>query len=286
MLANAGHLGAELEGHPLLAEHALEGLADLAIHARDQVVEIFDDGNLGSEPAPYGSQFETDIAAADDDEPVGDRLELERTGGGHDALFVDGHAGKRDALASRGDDDVLGGVRGSADADAARLGQFTVALEPGDAVLLEQELDSLDVGADDVAFALLHPGEIQGHAGDVDAVLREVVSHFLEVLGGLQHRLGRNAADVQARAAEGLAPLDAGDLQPELGGTQGGDIATGTGAEDDHVEVGRPRLRRLDRFGCRWLGGAGGGGWRVGGHAVSFVGYQRPAQDTLGRQHR
>ncbi len=55
----------------------------------------------------------------------------------------------------------------------------------------------------------------------------------------MQQRLGRDAADVEAGAAEGGALLDAGHLQAELGGADGADIAAGAGADDDDVEAVR-----------------------------------------------
>ena len=68
------------------------------------------------------------------------------------------------------------------------------------------------------------------------------VAGVLEVLGRLQQRLRRDAADVGARAARrGLAVgarpvVDAGDLEAELRGADRGDVAAGTGADDDDVE--------------------------------------------------
>ena len=60
---------------------------------------------------------------------------------------------------------------------------------------------------------------------------------LLEQLGGVQQRLGRDAADVEAGAAQRLAALDAGGLQPQLGGADRRHIAAGTGADHDQVEV-------------------------------------------------
>ena len=56
-------------------------------------------------------------------------------------------------------------------------------------------------------------------------------------LGGVQQRLGGDAADVQAGAAE-LALLDQSHPQPELRGAQGAGVAAGPGPEDEYVEVG------------------------------------------------
>ncbi len=62
------------------------------------------------------------------------------------------------------------------------------------------------------------------------------VAHQLEDLGGAQQRLGRDAAPVEADAAQMLA-LDQRHLHAELCGPDGGDIAAGTAADDDQVEA-------------------------------------------------
>ena len=50
-----------------------------------------------------------------------------------------------------------------------------------------------------------------------------------------QQRLRRNAADVDARAAERLVHLDADGVEAELRGANRGDVAAGTAADDDDV---------------------------------------------------
>ena len=56
----------------------------------------------------------------------------------------------------------------------------------------------------------------------------------------LEQRLGRNAAPVEAGAAERRLALDDGGLQAELRGANGGDVPAGAGADDDDVESDRP----------------------------------------------
>lgn len=56
------------------------------------------------------------------------------------------------------------------------------------------------------------------------------------VFGGVQQGLGRDAADIQAGAAQGGAFIDEGDLEAELGGAEGANVAAGAGADDDEVE--------------------------------------------------
>ena len=74
--------------------------------------------------------------------------------------------------------------------------------------------------------------------------------------GDVQQRLGRDAADVEADAAEPLVALDEHGLEPEVGGAERGRVAAGPGAEHDHVGLRRRRrapasARRGGRRGAR-----------------------------------
>ena len=78
-------------------------------------------------------------------------------------------------------------------------------------------------------------------------------------LGDMKQRLGRDAADIEADAAEGRARVDQNDVLPEIGGAESGGVAAGPGAQNQNVglEIGlHPRvgcgLRRRAR---------GRGGW-------------------------
>ena len=78
-------------------------------------------------------------------------------------------------------------------------------------------------------------GEIELRRADADAHLGEGMAGLLEHFGGVQQRLRRNAADVEAGAAVGRALLDHRDLQAELRRADGADIAAGAGADDDEI---------------------------------------------------
>ena len=71
--------------------------------------------------------------------------------------------------------------------------------------------------------------------GGGDAVLGGLAGDVGD-LGRVQQRLGRDAADVQAGAAE-LVLLDQADGEAELAGAQCGGVATASAAEDDKVKV-------------------------------------------------
>ena len=72
-----------------------------------------------------------------------------------------------------------------------------------------------------------------------DAVRGHLV-RFFDHPRGVQQRLRRNAADVQADAAERRPALDERDLEPEVGGAERGGVAARPGADHDEP---RPRKR-------------------------------------------
>ena len=109
------------------------------------------------------------------------------------------------------------------------------AVKGVDLVLLEQELDALDVAVDALVLERHHRGRSSLGALTPMPILRERVPGLLEQLGGVQQRLRRDAADVEAGAAEGRALLDHRGLQAELRRANGADIAAGAGADDDEV---------------------------------------------------
>ncbi len=121
------------------------------------------------------------------------------------------------------------------DDDLARRRDSRIAHDPFDLVLLKQERDAVDVGRDGVVLVLHHRRQIELGRVDDDAERGEPVGRLVEHLGGIEQRLGGNAADVQARAAERLALLDDGDLHAELRGADRADIAARAGAEDNEI---------------------------------------------------
>jgi len=60
---------------------------------------------------------------------------------------------------------------------------------------------------------------------------------LVEQFGRVEQRLGRNAADIEAGAAERLAAFRTGGLQPQLGGADCRDITARTGTDHQDVEI-------------------------------------------------
>ena len=123
-------------------------------------------------------------------------------------------------------------VRG--DFDLAGPGQPAVALDDVDLVLLHQELDALGVLGDDLVLAVDHQGEIEARVLAVNALFDGVLETLPNV-GRVEERLGGDAADVQAGAAQLRVFFNNGCFQAVLARANGRRISTGTAPEDDHV---------------------------------------------------
>ena len=119
--------------------------------------------------------------------------------------------------------------------DAVRRDDAAGTAHPGDLVLLEQSLDAAGDRLDDRVLARQQLGEVELHVARDDAVRRQLMGEGEVALARLEQRLARDAADVQAGAAERGVLLDAGDAHAELGGADGGDVAARSGADDDQV---------------------------------------------------
>ena len=153
------------------------------------------------------------------------------------SISMPGHAAR---LRAGRDDDLL--ARGErlllplGDLDLALAGQPSAALDPVDLVLLEQQLDAAGEALDDLVLAGVHLGHVDADGGlaDRQAPLLPVLRD-LQRVRVLEQRLGRNAAPVQAGAAEHRRALDDRGLQAELRGADRGHVAAG--ARADHYDV-------------------------------------------------
>ena len=136
------------------------------------------------------------------------------------------------------DDDVVEGHPGSGalvvgDIDGVGVNERAPAVEFLDLVLLHQEVDALGHPLRDLAAAGEGLAVVDGYVS-LDTEGSSLVRDDVGKLRVAQQRLGRDAADVQAHASP-VPFLDDAGLQAELGGTDGGNVATGTGAE--HADV-------------------------------------------------
>ena len=243
-------LHAEADVEALLFREHLPGFpGDGGIGGGEEFRQGFEDRDLGAEALPDAAQLEADDAGADDAEALRHGVEGERAGVVANQLVVDGNAVEVARARAGGDDDVLRHHHFAGDvhfpAVLAAAGELAVAGQQRDLVLLEQALDAAGELGDDVVLALDHGPDVDPDVVDGDAVHDEAVAGIVEVLGGLQQRLGGNAADVEAGAAEAHLALRvvvglgfaAGGAEAELRGADGGDVAAGAAADDEHVEL-------------------------------------------------
>src|SRR4029077_8524890 len=89
---------------------------------------------------------------------------------------------------------------------------------------------------DDFVLALLHFREIDPRAVNHDAMLRRLLFDEHEMIARSQKRFARDAAHVQAGAAQFLAFLDERGLQSKLARTNRSDISAGTRANDHDIK--------------------------------------------------
>jgi hypothetical protein len=136
-----------------LLEGALDLLRGIRVLDGEDVGHHLDQRDLRSEGGEDVGELTADGARADDDDRLGRFLEEQRLVGGDDGLLVQLEPDLRQPLHARagGDDDGLLRVVllllpvGRLHADGVLAGELRGALDPGDLVLLEQELDALGV---------------------------------------------------------------------------------------------------------------------------------------------
>ncbi len=254
LLLNARHFRAETERQALLLEDALALLRHLAVEARKDAVEEFHDRHLRAEPPPHRSDLKSDHAGADDEEPLRHGFELKRSGRGDDALFVDLHTWKRRRFRAGRDHDRLRLDRLAAALRKRHLHlagrrDARASVQEVDLVLLEEEGDTVDVRLNGRVLVRHHRGEIELRRADADAELGEAVPRLLEHLGRIEQRLGGDAADVQARAAQGRPLFDDGNLHAELRRLDCADIAARAGADDGQIVLSHDIPSRRARVG-------------------------------------
>ena len=126
------------------------------------------------------------------------------------------------------------------------------ALDPLDAVRLEEQRDARGHLLDDAVLPLVRRAEFELEAAELHAELVEGVLGLLQRERGLHPRLRRDAADAQAGAAElGLA-IDARDLRAELRSADRGRVTTRPSSENGDVDFHRARWYRATRGQPSW----------------------------------
>ena len=191
---------------------------------------------------PDRAELQPDRARADDEHRLGHLVQRDALVAVDHPLAVVFEEGQLDRHAAGGEEDVLRlerFLRAALVGDLDRVGvdQFAEALHDLDLVFLHQVGDAAGELAHDFDLALHHRAEIDLDVAGDDAVRGETFPREMEILGRGEERLARDAADVEAGAAERLVLLHDGGLEAELRGANGGDVTAGTAANDDELII-------------------------------------------------
>ena len=247
-LVELHHLGVGVDLDALLLEALARKRLNLVVLDRQDLRQHFDHRHLGAERAEERGELDADGAGADHQQRFRNGRRHHGLEIGPDQFLVGLQAGQHARPRAGGDDDVLGLIGARAERALRRLalrglhghlaGRVDDGLAPDDRhfVLLHQEADAVVEPLGDGARALDHGGRVVADIVGFEPIILGVL-HVVENLGRAQQRLGRDAAPVQADAAEIIA-LDDGRLEAELGRADGGDVAAGAGADDQNVEIG------------------------------------------------
>ncbi len=261
-LVDAGELRADLVVDLPLAELPLELLGEELVLVGHQVGQGLDDRDLGAEAAPHARELDADDAAAEHDHAVGHVVEVDRLGRGqHPAAELE--PGQRLGVRAGGQHDVAAGVALPVDLDGVGADERAVAVDHGDLAGLHQSLQALVELADDAVLVGVDAAHVDARQRALDADLLTLAG-VVGDLGGVQQRLGGDAAAVQAGTAQ-LVLLDEGHREAQLGRAQRAGVPAGTPAQDqDVVGVALAQLSLLPRR-CVTSGGpVGDGGLRTG----------------------
>ena len=131
-----------------------------------------------------------------------------------------------------------------------RAGELAGARDHFDLALLREHRQAADQLADDLVLPLEQLGQLDFRRTEIDA-MRAHLADFVDDLGGMQQRLGGNAAHVEADAAQHGPAFDQRDLEAEIRGAERGGVAAGTGTQHQQLRLAIVRhvgLERLRRF--------------------------------------
>src|SRR4029079_11927264 len=229
-----------------LAKRLLELLPRVLVLRRDEVGQHLDDRHLGAEAIEDRRELAADDPAAEDDEARRDLRLGQQPRRVYAARGVEPGDRRPDRERAGGDDRALEvHVLRALDRDRVRAGERPLAVDPLDVVRLEQRGDAAGHLIDDGVLPRGDRVEVERRVGGPDAELCECLARVVVGVRALHPRLGRDAPDAQARAAELRLGLDAGDLAAELRGADRRRVAGRAASENCDVDIHGGNPRRL-----------------------------------------
>ena len=214
----------------------------VGVRAAQNGVQRLDHHDFAAEAGIDAAQFHADVAAAHDQQILRHFLHFQRLGGGHDARIAQvQRLGQRGVGADGHDglfkiDELLAFGR----LDAQRLRVFKIAA-PGqdlDAALLGQERYAAGEFFDDGIFPRAQFVQFDLRRAEGDAAMGRF-ARLDNHLRGVQQGLGRNAAAVEADAAESFVLLHQQHFFAKVGGVKGRGVTAGACAQNHNFSVDR-----------------------------------------------
>ena len=215
-LAHRRVLHAEVEGHAFALQDLLHLGRDLAVLAGDQAVAVLEHGHARAEAPVHLGELEADVAAADDQQVLGQEVDRHHRGVVEHRHVGDAFPGRQDRAAADVDEDLRRLQDRAVDLDRVRADEAGMApdqaqvLRPADPLV-----EAFDRLADHRVLARLHRLHVDAHRPGIHPPVGGAPGD-VGGAGARDQGLGRDAAVVDAGAAEVLA-LDERGLHARFG---------------------------------------------------------------------
>ena len=234
------HAAAQVQHHAALLQRVEHGLGQFLVVAGQHAFGRLDHGDFHAQLAVGHAQLQPDVARAHHDQAARQALGRQRAGGRDDRAAERQH-GQLDRLGARGQQQVLAAhAHGLAAFGLHDHGLAVLDVRPAlvhlHAGLAQERAHAAGEALDDAVLPAHGLRDVDAGLLHADAQRRAVglVACSVERVRGVDQRLGRNAADVQAGAAQALA-LDQHGGNAELASADGSHIAAGTAADDQQL---------------------------------------------------
>jgi hypothetical protein len=212
-------------------------LRHVVVLARDQSRRHLHHRDARAEAAKHLRELQADVTAADDQQVLGEGVELEHAAVVERSDLVEPFDGRPRGFGADVEEDLRRRKRAAVHVDRVRSDETRVAADQLESVGTADPLRQVRARLlDDVVLARLHGGHVDMHRRiEPHAPFGRAPRHLRGARAG-HPGLGRDAADVDAGAAQ-RAALDECGLQAFLRAAHGKGRAGLAGADDERVEA-------------------------------------------------
>ena len=208
---------------------------DVFVFAGQNTFAAVDDGYLAAEAAKHLSEFEADVAAAQDQQMLGNFLQIHDRDVGEERHGIEAGDGRNLWVGAGVDEDFFAFESFVPDLHLMRADESSAAVNQANVrAAVDSFLNGIAKTLHDTIFSGDDLREVDGYFTYMNAPARGLAGVVSDLSGGDQGFRGR-AAGVDARAAE-LGALDESDFPAQVGEGVGQRLVGLTGADGDRVE--------------------------------------------------